>query len=73
MDPFLTETPPQVNFESLSGTPPIGVGLPVAVSNKEGRVESYWVFTEKASQPRREGTNKHQILPSQQGAGDRNI
>lgn len=57
--------------ESVAGKLQVGLGLPVAVSNNEGRVETCLAFIEKASQPRRQGACKHQILSSSkvQGTG----
>lgn len=40
----------------------VGLGLPVAMFNNEGRVKSYKVFIEKVSQPRRQGAYKHSFL-----------
>lgn len=37
--------------QTVTGKPPVGLGLPVTVSNNEGRIESYYweAFIEKVS------------------------
>lgn len=54
----------------LPGNPLGDLGLPVPVSNNEGRIESYKAFIEKASQPRRQGAYKHSNPVLQQDTGD---